>query len=126
MSLNFSLFELLLTIAAYGPLAYFYLAMAFECWKEGLSEPPSKYMHPVGAAMGQTFCALWILIAPFFLALLAILFGKAGMSLFNIGCGCLYWGLTLWDEKRKLFLALSLFIAGGLALPAALFFAMPK
>lgn len=124
--INFSVFDLLLTALAYGPLAYVYFALAIVCWKQGISEPPAQGMHPASAAIGQTFCALWILFAPFLLALLAILFGKKGTCLWNVGCFSLFWAMALFEEKRRPLLAYSLLVVGGLCTPLAILIGMPK
>lgn len=124
--INFSVFDLLLTALAYGPLAYVYFALAIVCWKQGICEPPAQGMHPASAAIGQTFCALWILFAPFLLAFLAILFGKQGMSLWNVGCFSLIWAMDLLEEKRRPVLGYSLLVVGGICAPLAILIAMPK
>ncbi len=77
--------QVLLAVGAYAPLVFVYLAVAVVCWKQGIAEDPPACMHPVAASMGQTFCAMWILIAPFLLAILVMILGRVGACFFNMG-----------------------------------------
>ncbi len=112
--------QFLIAFGAYAPLVFVYLAVAVICWKQGLSEEPSKGMHPTAVAMGQTCCFMWILVAPFLLAMLALLFGPTGACFFNLGGGCLFVAIWLFEEKKLLFLPGVLFVLGSIGVCASL------
>lgn len=112
--------RVLVAVGAYAPLVFVYLAVAVACWKQGLSEEPPKGMHPAAVSMGQTCCVMWILFAPFLLAMLAMLFGPIGACLFNLGGGFLYASIWLFEEKKLLFLPGVLFVLGLVGVCASL------
>src|SRR5476651_328402 len=103
--------NVLIYTLAFAPFCICYVALAVACvraLKQG-----SGGMHPFAASMGQTCCAMCIVLVPFLMLMLMVQFGLAGSLV--LGWGGLLWTIAakLKEKKRPLLSVLA--VLAGLA-----------
>lgn len=117
-----------LQFVTYAPWVVMYLSLAIPAMG-ALRDRDSSSTSTAGAvvdSLGQTFCLMWLVVAPFLLfaiSLLLGLFGSLGVTVFGACFGLAGW---LQEEKKYSFSSVALIYAfGAVAFFVGIALAMP-
>lgn len=117
-----------LQFVTYAPWVVMYLSLAVPSMGalRNRDSSPSSYVGALADGIGQTFCVIWLVVAPFLLFALALILGLFGSLGITISGAC--FGLAGWlqEEKKYSFASVALIYAfGAVAFFVGIALAMP-